>query len=526
MKLPRPEPRRLALCVLSACGMVLSCPDYDQFWLGFLMWIPYFAAIEGCRPRAAFGYGWLVGTITVFWGFNWLSELLTKFAGFPYVGALPVTLLFAMWHGLIWGGAALLITWARARRPNLPLVLVAPVCWVAMEAVLPNIFPIYMAHGWCWQPLLMQTAELGGVTTVSAVMVATNAALYTLGRARLVEHRVDRRAAIAAVVLLVGNPLYGAIRIAQVQAQMEEAPKLVFGVVQGNMSIRQMANPETRVKILAGQQEMTAKLQAEGAQVALWGETSYPNGKTFHRKRTEDLPPNHPWRVRRGFDIPIVFGAVTRDPTGAEPYPFNTAILLDENGFIAGKYDKVYRLMFGEYAPLVDPQWYLKMVPSASHIAEGPGPGTLSLGPWKLGPFICYEDILPRYVRQSAKQGVNVFVNLTNDAWFGKTHEPAEHLGLAVFRAVEHRKPMVRAVNTGVSVYIDPIGAAHHKTRVTDPDTEGFQAPDGFTVEVPMMDADELTLYGWTGEGFNGLCVLGTLWLVWPRRRSRVPATA
>ncbi len=521
LALPRPEPRRLALCVLSACGMVLSCPDYDQFWLGFLMWIPYFAAIEGQKPRAAFGYGWLVGTITVFWGFNWLSELLTKFAGFPYVGALPITLLFAMWHGLIWGGAALLITWARARRPELPLVLVAPVCWVAMEAVLPNIFPIYMAHGWCWQPLLMQTAELGGVTTVSAVMVATNAALYTLARARLVEHTVDRRAAITAAVLLVGNPLYGAIRIAQVQAQMEDAPKLVFGVVQGNMSIRQMANPETRVRILAGQQEMTAKLQAEGAQVALWGETSYPNGKTFHRQRTEDLPPNHPWRVRRGFDIPIVFGAVTRDPTGAEPYPFNTAILLDENGSIAGKYDKVYRLMFGEYAPLVDPQWYLKMVPSASHIAEGSGPGTLSLGPWKLGPFICYEDILPRYVRQTAKQGVNVFVNLTNDAWFGKTHEPAEHLGLAVFRAVEHRKPMVRAVNTGVSVYIDPTGAAHHKTRVTDPDIEGFQPPDGFAVEVPMMDPDALTLYGWTGEGFNGLCVLGTLWLVWPFRRRR-----
>ncbi len=67
MRLPRPEPRRVALAALSAVGMVLSCPNFDQFWLGFLMWIPYFAAIEGCKPRAAFGYGWLVGIITVFW---------------------------------------------------------------------------------------------------------------------------------------------------------------------------------------------------------------------------------------------------------------------------------------------------------------------------------------------------------------------------------------------------------------------------------------------------------------------------
>lgn len=519
MKLPRPEPKRLLLVALSAIGMVLSCPDWDQFWLGYLMWIPYFAAIEGLPARKAFGYAWLVGIITVFWGFFWMSQLLTKFAGFPLIAAMPVTLLFAMWHGLLWGLSALLITYARART-NLPLWIIAPVCWIAVEATLPNIFPIYMAHAWCWQPLLMQTAELGGVTMVSGIMVATNAVLYTLLRARLDARTPARRDAIALAVLVLGNPAYGALRIAQVEGEIEEAPKLRFGVVQGNMSIMQMANPEQRRKVLAAEQAKTAELQAQGAQVALWGETAYPNPRAFTRQSTTDLPEKNPWHVRRGFDIPVIFGTVTRDETGREPYPFNTAILLDGDGKIAGTYDKVYRLMFGEYAPLVDPKWYLEQVPSASHIAQGKGAGVLQLGPWRLGPFICYEDILPRFVRDAANQDVNAFVNLTNDAWFGKTAEPAQHLGLAVFRAVEHRKPMVRSVNTGVSVYIDPTGRAHDKTRVTDPDIEGPQPPDGFAVDVPMMDPTSRTLYGLTGEGFDALCVLGVVAMLWRRRRA------
>ncbi|MBC8073000.1 MAG: hypothetical protein IAG13_32055, partial [Deltaproteobacteria bacterium] len=370
MKLPRPEPRRLALVGVSVIGMVLSCPDWDQFWMAYLMWVPWFAAMEGLPPRKAFGYAWLVGIVTVFWGFFWMSELLTKFAGFPMAAAVPITLLFAMWHGLLWGLSGWLTMHARART-SLPLWVIAPVCWIAVEAVLPNIFPIYMAQAWAWQPLLMQTAELGGVTMVSGVMVAGNAVLYELLRARLTKQPFARRDLIAAAVILIGNPIYGAIRIAQVEAQIAEAPKLRFGVVQGNMSIRQMANPQWRKQVLAAEQAMTAKLQAEGAEVALWGETAYPNPRAFTRQSTHDLPEQNPWHVQRGFDIPIIFGTVTRDETRREPYPFNTAILIDHEGNITSTYDKVYRLMFGEYAPLVDPEWYLAKVPSASHIAQG-----------------------------------------------------------------------------------------------------------------------------------------------------------
>jgi apolipoprotein N-acyltransferase len=321
---------------------------------------------------------------------------------------------------------------------------------------------------------------------------------------------------------VIGIPAYGALRIAQVRADMEAAPKLKIAAIQGNFSIMEMRNRQSKLPILRREQVLTGQLQARGAELAVWGETAYPFGNQFWRDSTTDLPPGNPRKVQQGFTIPVVFGTVTRDRTGRDKYPYNTAIMLDGQGRVTGMYDKVYRLAFGEYAPLVDPDWYLKMIPNAAHIAQGKGPGVLTVetptGTWRLGPFICYEDILPRFVREAANQDVHVLVNLTNDAWFGKTHEPAQHLGLAVFRTVEHRKGMVRAVNTGISTYIDPTGEAIEKTRVTDPDIDGPQGADGVLAEVPMMDPQARTLYGVTGELFNGLMLLGILVIGWKSR--------
>ena len=514
---------RLSMVGLSVCAMVLCCPDYDIWWLGFVAWVPYFAAIEGLRPRAAFLYGWLIGLFTVFWGFFWMTELLVKFADFSTLAASPVALLFAAWHGVIWGSAAAAIAWLR-RRTTVALWVTAPLCWVAAEALLPNIFPIYMALGWSWQPLWIQTAELGGVTTVSFIMVAINAGLYTMWVSWLRGGRIDKKATAVTLTLLVAVPLYGAMRISAIESEMTMAPKLRMGVVQGNFSIKEMAQRDLKTRILAGQQRVSAELQAQGAQVVLWGETAYPNGGVFTRQMNEEPPEGNPWRVHQGFDVPVILGAVTRDATGVSPYPWNTALLIDGDGTIVDRYDKVYRLIFGEYVPIVDPKWYLEQIPSASHIEQGAGPRALEFLGYRLGPFICYEDILPRYVRQTANQDVHVFVNLTNDAWFGKTHEPAQHLGLAVFRAIEHRKAMVRAVNTGISAYVDPTGAVAKKTRVVDPDIDGPQEAEGFWADVPMMDPEHRTPYGLTGELFNGLCVLGVVLIALLGPRAPMPA--
>ena len=127
-------------------------------------------------------------------------------------------------------------------------------------------------------------------------------------------------------------------------------------------------------------------------------------------------------------------------------------------------------------------------------------------GDYRLGPLICYEDILPGFARRVAKLEPNAFINITNDAWFGRTAEPYQHLALAVFRSVEHRIEMIRAVNTGVSAHIDAAGRVRAQTESVDPDELPPPTPKTLLVELAMLPGGGL--YRHVGDLF-GLAVPG-----------------
>jgi apolipoprotein N-acyltransferase len=327
--------------------------------------------------------------------------------------------------------------------------------------------------------------------------------------------------AIAAAVLLIGVPSFGSLRMAQVDAAAVSRPTLKIGVVQGNFGIVTYAHPETRPLLLPEMQRVTAELEAKGAELAVWGETAYPYS-AFGRDTKRDLPTKDMRRIRRGFDIPVAVGLVTRDKSGRNPYPWNSAIVVHPDGMIGDRYDKVYPLMFGEWVPFVDPEWYLETIPGASYINIGDGPRVLRVDEWRFAPLICYEDILPRYARWAASQDVHAFLNFTNDSWFGRSAEQTEHLGLAVFRSIEHRRPLVRSVNAGVSAYVDPAGRIVQRTNVTDADVEGYQGAEGFVATIPMMDPKHRTIFARTGEAFPVGCLV--IVLVLGLRRRTAPA--
>ena len=514
----------------------LSVPDTDMWWLGFVMWAAWLWMIEDMTPKQALFYGFISGVSAISVGYFWMTELLLRFAFPPEHPdgsvawgwmsmplSVAIHMVFSCWQGAGWGLAAGLLAWLR-RRTGVGVLWLAAPCWTVVEAFFPNLFPTYMSLAWCFQPVLIQLAEIGGVTMVTFAMVSFNTALYVVARGWLRTRELSRSGLIALVGWGVGIPLYGVIRMSMVDAQIEEAPKLKFGVVQGNFGIETFRSH--RARILSELQMMTARLEQEGAEVAVWGETAYPYAG-FTRESTRDFPRGRR-RVRRGFSIPLILGAVTRHRDRRKnPYPYNTAWVLHADDTLGDRYDKVYPLLFGEAAPkFIDPDWYTSTIPNASHLNAGEEPGTMRVDEWVLGPLICYEDILPRYVRATANQGVHVLVNMTNDSWFGKTREQHEHLGLAVFRAVEHRKGLLRSVNAGVSVYVDPAGRVVHETEVTDSDTEGYDGAVGFVAEVPMMDPDSRTLYGLTGEAFNILLGVGLFGLAWRRRKdTELPAT-
>jgi apolipoprotein N-acyltransferase len=504
------DPWRLLAAAATGSAMWISAPNMDIWWLAFVGWVPLLWAIHDRPRRHAFYYGWLAGFVSVFVGFFWMSELLTRFAGFGVPAAAAITGVFALFLGLMWALPSWITNLLRERTGRSTL-LIFPMAWAFVELLMASvsIFPVHMALSWAWQPLWIQTAEIGGALTVSFVMVAINAALWELLRSYLERGKFDRKLAAVAAAWLIGIPTYGFIRIKQVDSQMAAAPQLRFGVVQGNFGIDTYSTANMKPVILAELQRVTAALQDEGAQVVLWGETAYPYAR-FARQHETDLRPGDPRRIQNGFDVPVIVGLVTRDATGQNPYSWNTAWVLDSDGRWGDRYDKNYPLMFGEAAPPgLDPEWYLDTIPSASHLNRGEGPAAIEAAGYRFGPLICYEDILGAFTREVANEGVNALVNLTNDSWFGKTREQSEHLGLAVYRAIEHRKPLLRSVNAGISAYVDPIGRVIEQTEVTDSDEDGYHGAEGFAVDVPMMPADSRTVYGVTGSLFGWLCGFG-----------------
>jgi apolipoprotein N-acyltransferase len=243
------------------------------------------------------------------------------------------------------------------------------------------------------------------------------------------------------------------------------------------------------------------------------------------RDRARDWPASDGRQVRRGVEPPVLFGAVTVDPASRAVY--NSAVLFDAAGELRGRFDKNILIVFGEYVPFFDQLPFItRWVPEVSNLARGTDvavfPFESRAGSVRISPMICYEDIHPSFGRRVAAQHPNVLVNLTNDTWFGRTSEPWQHLALSVFRAVEMRLDLVRAVNSGVSAFVDSTGRVYATSRVVEPGPTVASQPDTLLERVAIQQTH--TLYATLGEWLGTLCIAATLLLLVQRRRHRTRA--
>jgi len=228
-----------------------------------------------------------------------------------------------------------------------------------------------------------------------------------------------------------------------------------------------------------------------------------PSGE-FAGVSERDLSP-----VQRGFTAPILFGGMTWSlPEGATRRDmYNTAMMLDDGGRVVGTYDKVYLLAFGEYMPFGDtfPELY-DMFPHSGRFSPGEDVRAFDYKGHRIGVMVCYEDILATFTNRLAREKPNIIINVTNDAWFGRTSEPHLHLALAIFRAVENRLVLVRSTNTGVSAIIEPTGEISAQTRIDDPET--------LLADAKLMPGG--TIYSYLGHAFAWVLFLSLLlpWLI------------
>jgi apolipoprotein N-acyltransferase len=498
--------------VVTACGCLLglSCSHFNLWPIAWFAWVPVLWIVLDQRTRHAWAYGFVCGLAGNALGFYWFVPYLQRFAHLPLVAALPIFLLLISYHALSWTLFCYLLRRLHAASA-VPVTFLAPVIFVAIEFLMPNIFVWYFAVSQAWATPVIQIAELTGPLGVSFLLILSNAVLYETAHRRKTQAQFPWRAAASAIVLVAATLTFGVIRIHQVQTVRDRAPKLTVGVVQGNIGINQKARLIDAEKQLASHQKVSAQLEAKGADVILWPEGAYPFG--FRRDQTRDLAGSR--SVRTGFDTPLIFGTLTVG--GGARYPYNSAMLLDKSGSVRGRFDKNILILFGEYVPFYERLQFIKTwVPDVDNFARGTEVSLLPVdsknGTVQVGPMICYEDIFPAFGRRVARLHPNLLVNLTNDAWFGDTSEPWEHLASSVFRAVEMRLDLVRAVNTGVSAFIDSTGRIYANTRSVDPDLTSNVEPESLLQEVSIQHAQ--TVYARMGEWFGMICFVLSLWSI------------
>ncbi|HEV3190954.1 MAG TPA: apolipoprotein N-acyltransferase [Polyangiaceae bacterium] len=486
--LPLPAPLAYAAAVLSGLLYWLAFPGVDAWPLAFIAWVPLILALHGQPARRAMLLGGAAGLTMNVAGFLWLQQMLETFSGFP----APVCFLFLVLVCAYQGGRIALLGWlyGRATARNWPAPFVFAAAFAASELVYPLLFPWYYSATVHQVPVLMQLADIGGPIAVGLVLVAVNLAVAELVLARLQSRRLVR-ATFAGGGGTVGLAcVYGALRIPAVETAMNAAPASTVGIVQADMGLM-----EKRTQFGEGLRrhlDMSHALRAQGVDFLVWSETAATrpvNDETYREELRS---------VASAIGLPTIFGAVIvkRVPDERRYVLYNSAVSSESDGTIVGRYDKQYLLTFGEYLPFGDrfPILY-KWSPNSGHFTPGNSLEPLAIDAngesHRVTALVCYEDILPRFTSAALRHGESeLFVNITNDAWFGDTAEPWQHLALAQLRAVEHRRYLVRGTNSGVSAVVDPVG------RVTVHSGTFRQE----TLVAPIRWMRSLTLYEVAGD--------------------------
>jgi apolipoprotein N-acyltransferase len=396
------------------------------------------------------------------------------------------------------------VAWVGTRSPSLALVL-APFAWIAAEWGRGHLF-----GGFPWGLLgytqyarlpAIQIAELGGVYAVSFVVVAANAAVA--GAVMLPWRRAITGFALGAVLL--GLTLgFGMWRL----REAAPAPSARVAVMQPSIEQPLKFDPSHATATLGIYLALSRRVAEESPALLVWPETATPTPLARDGALQALLR-----SLAQSLGAPIVVGSIDVEGTG--PLVFrNSAYLLTERG-IEGRYDKMHLVPFGEYVPLSGVigfvrGWaeFISELEAGSSTVVFPGP------PAPFGVVICYEGIFPELVRDFARNGARLIVNITNDAWFGRTSGPMQHLAMYPFRAVEHRTSVVRAANTGISAFIAPSGQIIGRLALYERDV--------LTTSVPLRT--RTTLYTRFGDWIAYLGFAVTAAALGARALKRVPA--
>ena len=488
-------PLRLLLAFASGTALSFAFPPFN---LGLLAWIAVALLLGislGVPRRIALLCGFAHGVAFYLFGLPWIYTVMRVHGGLDRFEAGGV--FAAMIAALALFPAAFAFAVAQLARHSRSRALAAsPFLWVTLELARRHL----PALGFPWNLLgyagalhlgLLQLAAVTGIYGLSFVVAAFNAMVAWVFLLR------SRRSFLFGAVTL--GIAVSAITAGD-QFVPREKPDQVAALVQTNFPESPEYPPDWMERHAAEMDELE-RLSISSAQ-AMHGMTVWP-----------EVPAPFYWQdpkfasrmsaIARATGNHVLTGIVDWKPApGGRLLPYNTAILVDPSGRRVFSYDKIHLVPFGEYVPLR--RWLTfaeKLTAEVGDFQPGSVYAVGEIPGGRFGVAICYEAIFPDEMRRFAANGARLLINLSNDGWFVGSAAAAQHLAMARVRAVENRRWVLRATNTGLTASVDPYGRV---VALLEPEVRGaLAAPYGFR--------DDLTPYTRWGDWFAYLCVAAAL---------------
>lgn len=497
---------RLSLSVLAALLLILSFPPFNIWIFAWMAFIPLLFAIEGQKPLRAFLLSYLTGYLFFIGTIYWLIHV-----------TLPGMFAIAAYLAIYFGLFGVIVSYSQLPTPNYKLFFI-PAAWVALEWIRAHALTGFgwnlLGYSQSFNLPVIQISDISGVYGVSFLVVMFNTAVYlTIKNLRKKKDVGIPLIIVSFFIFLVLG--YGYFRLNNIFT----GEKIRIAVIQGNIPQNEKWDPDFSDMIMAKYLKLTKEAAKGKCDLIVWPETSVPG----FIENEKDMLDKVKYLVS-DVNTPVLVGAPRYEDTKKGTLYYNSAYLFSKDGRIAGRYDKVHLVPFGEYVPLKNVFAFVERF-SRRPIGDFTAGKDYTVFRFFLGRsandkdarwqfmkkvsfscLICFEDIFSPLAREFVKRKANFLINMTNDAWFGRSGASYQHAQASIFRAVENRINMIRAANTGLSCFIDQKGRV--TARVSDGKNDQFV--DGFSVHDIVLSRTK-TIYSVYGDVFAYICLLFTI---------------
>jgi len=491
------------LIALGAIALFASYPPLPLPVISFFAIVPAVLLVRRAAqdqdPRRAFRWGWWYGLAANGLVLYWMIVALWHFTPFSALGYLATIAALGLFTGcLFW-----FVVRLRLAAPAVPLWVTLPVAWTALEWLIGHLgdvaFPwLGLGTSLADAPLLVQWADLAGARGVTLWLAWCNVVIVEAATERRGARYAVRGLAPVLVTILLALG-YGTWRMKTLPVREVG----VVGLIQPNEGFHEKWDPAREDAVVAKLLAMSERAMALARpQLVVWPEAAIP-GYLFQNPEWEQAISG----LARVSHTPIVTGGLQADPRDPPPVPYyNAAFFFDSTGDRQGHpvYGKHYLVPIVERVPFVPVRW-MRRIPGVGRWSGGFARGRdlpvyeTALG--RFGVLICYESAFEDLARKYRTRGADFLVNVTNDAWFGRTTAPTQHASHLVLRAIESRMGIARAANSGISEFVDPLGRAYAASQLEQ---------EAVVVD-RLRTSDVTTLYVRWGDWVGLVSVLATL---------------